>query len=60
MEQEDLRLKIEQIQQMQKIILESEKSVHKTEKVLILICMAVGGLVLTLIICIICYLAYLP
>lgn len=60
MDYEELRLKIEQIQQMQKKIAESEKSIDKTEKVLILVCMAIGGLVLTLIISIICYLVFFP
>nr|DAL02171.1 MAG TPA: Integrin beta-2 [Caudoviricetes sp.] len=60
MDREELRLEIERIQQMQQTILESEKSIDKTEKVLILVCMAIGGLVLTLIISIICYLVFFP
>lgn len=59
MDREELRLEIERIQQMQQKILESEKSVDRTEKILILVCMVVGGLVLTLFICFICYLAFL-
>lgn len=60
MDQEELRLEIERIQQMQQTIIKSEKSVDKTEKILILVCLAVGGLVLTLVISIICYLVFLP
>lgn len=59
MNREELRLEIERIQQMQQKILESEKSVDRTEKFLILVCMVVGGLVLILFICFICYLAFL-
>lgn len=59
MDREELRLEIERIQQMQQVILESEKSADKTEKILICICAVVGGLFLILIMCIIWYLSSL-